>query len=121
MFQQVDDFVEFGDSWELEEGECKPTDVVDPCDEDAKQYEDAQDICYLVVLEVGPFAPCHALVDPLPYYEACVYDLCATLPDDDLVCDSFSEYAQACRDAGGQPEEWRDQVPQCGMLLYRLQ
>ena len=71
-------------------------------------------------MEVGPFASCHVLVDPVPYYEACVYDLCATLPDDDLVCDSFSEYAQACRDAGGQPEEWRPDVPQCCKLPQHI-
>ncbi len=72
-----------------------------------------------MVFELGPFSPCHELVDPLPYYEACVFDLCATLPDDDLVCDSFGEYAQACRDAGGYPGNWRIAVPQCGKLIHK--
>ena len=42
-----------------------------------------------------------------------MYDLCATLPDDDVLCDSLSEYAQACREAGGSTEDWRADAPQC--------
>ena len=111
---QVDDVYEFGNSWMLEQGKCSPPPLIDPCDRESETYEDAQDLCYGIILEVGPFAQCHLLVDPQPYYEGCVYDLCATLPDDDLVCDSFAVYAQACRDAGGSPEDWRVDLPQCG-------
>ena len=50
----------------------------------------------------------------ISYYQACVYDLCATLPDDGVLCDSLTEYAQACREAGGSPGDWRAETPQCG-------
>ena len=43
-----------------------------------------------------------------------MYDLCATLPDDDVLCDSLSQYAQACREVGGSPGDWRTETPQCG-------
>ena len=57
---------------------------------------------------------CDSFVDPQPFYDACVYDLCASLPDEDYLCDSVAEYAQACRSAGGPVIEWRSHVPQCG-------
>ena len=88
------------------------TDPEDPCDEE--DYQMAQDLCYILVVERGPLAECHDLVDPSPYHEACVFDLCATLPDDDVLCDSLAEYAQACREAGGSPGDWRAETPQCG-------
>ena len=61
----------------------------------------------------GPFGECHDLVDPKSYHEACVYDLCATLPDDDVLCGSLAEYAQACRVLRDSPVDWRAETPQC--------
>ena len=61
----------------------------------------------------GPFAACHSVVDTAPYNESCIYDLCATLPSEDLVCDSFQSYADACSSAGGTPGDWRAELPQC--------
>ena len=61
----------------------------------------------------GPFEECYDLVDPKSYHEACVYDLCATLPDDDVLCGSLAEYAQACRELEGSPGDWRAETPQC--------
>lgn len=110
----MDDFNEFGDSWVIPgDPTCQPAPIIDPCEEGSEEYAEAQDKCYLLVLEVGQFSSCHVLLDPEPYYESCVYDLCATLPDDDLVCEAFEEYAQACRDAGGSPGSWRVDTPQC--------
>ena len=53
------------------------------------------------------------------YYDACVYDLCVTLPDDDLVCADIDAYASACRQAGGVPGNWRAELTQCGMLTIK--
>ena len=89
-------------------------DPEDPCEEGSEELQTAQDLCYILIVETGPFAECHDLLDPTPYHDACVYDLCATLPDDDVLCDSLAEYAQACREAGGSPEDRRAETPQCG-------
>ena len=43
-----------------------------------------------------------------------MYDLCGILPDDDVLCDSLAEYAQACREVGGSPGDWRAENAQCG-------
>ncbi len=45
----------------------------------------------------GPFEACHEVVDPQPYFADCVYDLCATLPDDSLLCPDIRSYADECR------------------------
>ncbi len=89
-------------------------DPEDPCEEGSEELQTAQDLCYSLIVETGPFAECHDLLDPTPYHEGCVYDLCATLPDDDVLCDSLAEYAQACREVGGSPGDWRSGTPQCG-------
>ncbi|XP_072039428.1 IgGFc-binding protein-like [Amphiura filiformis] len=46
---------------------------------------------------LGPFADCHETVDPQPYFSDCVYDLCATLPDESPLCPDISVYADQCR------------------------
>ena len=96
---------------------CQGPGPVDPCDEDSETYSLAEDLCHPLIAKNGPFRDCHDLVDPDPYHDGCVYDLCATLPDDDRLCDSLAEYAQACREAGGSPGDWRAETPQCGELI----
>ncbi len=46
-----------------------------------------------------------------------MYDLCATLPDDSILCDSLEEYVLACIDSGVWLGSWRSEVAQCGMSL----
>ena len=122
IWLQLDDANKFGDSWMLEEGKCEPAVEPDPCEPESETYKLAEDLCYGLISESGPFSECHDVVDPRPFYDACVYDLCATLPDDDLVCDSMVEYALRCRNAGGSPGDWRAVTPQCRKykLLYIL-
>ena len=97
----------------LEQGKCEPATKPDPCEPESETYKLAEDLCYGLKSKSGPFSKCHDIVDPRPFYDACVYDLCATLPDDDLVCDSMEEYATRCRNAGGIPGDWRSVTPQC--------
>ena len=113
--KQVENVNIFGQSWAVNPNTCDmDPDPVDPCVEGSEEYAQAQDLCYVVIAGNGPFISCFELVDPAPYHFSCVYDLCATLPDDDVLCDSLAVYAQACRDAGGSPGDWRDETPQCG-------
>lgn len=65
-------------------------------------------------LPAGPFADCLDVVDSDPYYETCIYDLCAMLPDDSMLCNHFEQYAQACRNSGERPGDWRATRNQCG-------
>ena len=115
MFK-VDDVSEFGDSWALEDGKCSSDPGINPCEEGSETYQQAQELCHGLISETGPFRDCNDTIDPTAYYNACVYDLCATLPDEDLICDSYAEYAHACRETGGEPGDWRSVTPQCRKL-----
>ncbi|XP_033127844.1 alpha-tectorin-like, partial [Anneissia japonica] len=69
----------------------------------------------------GALASCHSFVDPADYYDGCA----VTLPDDDLLCETLAEYAQTCRERGGEPGDWRKESPRCsitcdGNKVYNL-
>ena len=118
FYLQLDNAIEFANSWALDPEMCQNPNPQDPCDRDSEVYQQAQELCYQLVAPNGPFRLCHDIVDPAHYHDACVYDLCATLPDDGLLlCDNLAQYAQACRDAGGSPENWRPEYPKCGKCL----
>ncbi len=110
---QLDNAIDFANSWSLNPETCQGPGPEEPCEVGSPEYTLAQDLCYPLVNKNGPFRDCLDLVDPTPYHEACVYDLCATLPDDDVLCNSLAEYAQACREAGGSPGDWRSDT-KCG-------
>uniref|UniRef100_G3VFR0 VWFD domain-containing protein n=1 Tax=Sarcophilus harrisii TaxID=9305 RepID=G3VFR0_SARHA len=63
----------------------------------------------LRVLNGLAFRGCNQLVDPQPYVEACVQDLCSCKEADrfSCLCATFSEYSRQCAHAGGQPLNWR--------------
>lgn len=63
-------------------------------------------IFFRAFLNVGPFADCH-FVDPTPFYESCLYDLCLMEPGEGGECDTAYQYAAACQQEGGQPGDWR--------------
>ncbi|PIK34073.1 putative zonadhesin, partial [Apostichopus japonicus] len=108
------DINEFGESWRTGTRECVPEpEPPSPCSEGTPELTQAEALCRILLDDAGPFGSCNDLVDPNPYYESCTYDLCATLPDEDLLCDSLSVYAAACRSAGSPPANWRLDVPQC--------
>ncbi|XP_007466060.1 PREDICTED: mucin-5AC [Lipotes vexillifer] len=50
-------------------------------------------ICQLILSKV--FKPCHSVVPPWPYYQACAFDQCR-VPRADVVCSSLELYAALC-------------------------
>ncbi|KAF7242489.1 IgGFc-binding protein [Varanus komodoensis] len=102
----------FSESWVVETGSelcwndcygpCKP------CPSDlAKKYE-AETSCGLITkASSGPFAPCHSQVNPTPYFEGCVYDVCANEGNKQSLCDALKAYADACQGEGAQIGDWR--------------
>lgn len=61
---------------------------------------------------LGPFAPCYEFVDPQVVYDACVMDLCVSLKPS-FSCYIMKIYAQQCRQAGGNPGDWRKDAQHC--------
>lgn len=52
------------------------------------------------------FAPCHALVPPQHYYEACMFDTCF-VPNAGMECASLQTYATLCAQQGACVD-WRN-------------
>ncbi|XP_071498835.1 zonadhesin-like [Diadema antillarum] len=107
----------FGNDWVLNEEECDTTVLppVDGCDDpDVRQR--VEDICYIFINPDGPLGGCADFVDVSDYYDACVFDLCFTDPDNDVICGALQEYVQKCRGEtnGILVGDWRASVFQCG-------
>ncbi len=68
-------------------------------------------------ITTGPFAGCpNANV----YYEACVYDLCASLPDTSIMCENIETFAQDCINSGVDIGTWRSESLCCKFVLCIL-
>ncbi|XP_022106836.1 uncharacterized protein LOC110987964 [Acanthaster planci] len=90
--------VPFARSWNIPKSgceDCEDCELPDPCD-DAGVKDAAQEICFDIINEDGPFIACHEMVSPSFYYQSCVMDRC-TMPDGLAHCDDYQAYAEECR------------------------
>lgn len=77
----------------------------------------ASDLCSQ--LRSQAFAGCS--VDPKPYIENCMYDICASKDDPTpSMCTIFSAFANECS-RNGRPTQWRKAIPLCGNLISIVQ
>ncbi|XP_078665726.1 zonadhesin-like [Branchiostoma floridae x Branchiostoma belcheri] len=58
----------------------------------------------------GAFQPCVGVVDPLNYFDACVYDMAAVNGEHQMLCNDMEAYADACAAAGVVIVGWRDEA-----------
>ncbi|XP_053183557.1 IgGFc-binding protein, partial [Scomber japonicus] len=63
--------------------------------------------CGIVKEPKGPFADCHSKLDPEPYFNDCIFDVCASNGDDKVLCDSIAAYTFNCHMAGASVKNWR--------------
>ncbi|XP_026679243.1 hemocytin-like [Diaphorina citri] len=84
-----------------------------PCDSNVEKKLLAQQMCKNITSNL--FADCHLVVDPTPYYEDCLYDLCSCsgTPLAQCFCPIVAAYAKDCSHHG-VPLEWRSTVRECG-------
>ncbi|XP_047195738.1 mucin-2 [Hippoglossus stenolepis] len=61
------------------------------------------------MLRSESWSSCIKLIDPEPYIQACVQDMCGCTnkTNDFCVCSTMSEFSRQCSHAGGQPPSWR--------------
>ncbi|KAM6980527.1 mucin-5AC-like [Aplochiton taeniatus] len=90
----------FGNSWK-ESASCpdaKP--LKSPCTANPYRQSWSQKQCSLIQSQV--FSSCHSMVDPTPFYDACVSDSCAcdSGGDCECFCTAVAAYAEACNAAG---------------------
>ncbi|XP_039283049.1 LOW QUALITY PROTEIN: hemocytin [Nilaparvata lugens] len=85
-----------------------------PCDVKVQNRELAEAYCSNLTSRL--FADCHMFVDPMPYYQNCLYDLCScrSRKMSDCFCPMLAAYAKQCADQGAIIE-WRGKVRECGL------
>ncbi|CAL8356587.1 unnamed protein product [Lota lota] len=88
-------------------------DCEDPYEEEEQALEDQaledqRPICEKMIHSEA-WSSCASLVDPAPYTQACVQDMCGCgkNTDDFCVCSTLAEFSRQCSHAGGQPPSWR--------------
>ncbi|XP_074086877.1 mucin-5B [Macrotis lagotis] len=82
----------------------------DPMSSPVSNCTDEENSCLRVLTGLA-FVGCNQLVDPRPYVEACIQDLCGCreVNRSTCLCATLSEYSRQCAHAGGQPLNWRNQ------------
>lgn len=74
--------------------------------EETAPYESNQ-ACGQIQDPQGPFADCHAVLNPSEYFRQCVYDLCFHKGSTTFLCSSLAAYTAACQAVGGTVKSWR--------------
>ena len=107
----IESYHEFGTSWAVTVGEAlltldsngtcveePPKD--DPCSGNPILKGEAETYCKFISDRQGPYANCHAVIDPKVYYHSCVYDHCACEGDTKCACKAIGAYESLCRRRG---------------------
>ncbi|KAK7886668.1 hypothetical protein WMY93_026289 [Mugilogobius chulae] len=77
------------------------------CDSAHKAVFSKPTYCGIMTAPKGPFAECHSKLDPRPYFDDCVFDVCASNGEGNVLCDSVAAYAFNCHMAGVEVKSWR--------------
>lgn len=102
----------FGTSWKVTipnvvcENGCEGNNCPQ-CDAAQKAVFLTPTYCGILTAPKGPFAACHKKLDPKPYFDDCVFDLCASKGEGKVLCDSVAAYAFNCHMAGVDVNDWR--------------
>ncbi|PNF36643.1 hypothetical protein B7P43_G19101, partial [Cryptotermes secundus] len=84
-----------------------------PCDVNAHNRATAEKHCSK--LKGSLFEGCHWLVDPEPYYQDCLYDLCSCQTKvSQCLCSIFAAYAKECTHKEIMID-WRNDIRECGV------
>ncbi|XP_077171595.1 zonadhesin, partial [Paroedura picta] len=109
---------QFGNSWRVP-GEGGPS-----CQPDERQEEgpgcSPQELGRMQVqcreILAPKFQPCHAVLDPLPFLQNCLYDMCHFQGMASMLCHSLQAYVEACQTRGVRGLSWRNSTfcaPSC--------
>ncbi|XP_073327912.1 mucin-2-like [Pagrus major] len=104
--------IEFGNKQKVHRpnDECE-----DPYEEEEESAEALLDSCKEFqttcnqILRSEPWSSCTNQINPEPYIQACVQDMCGCTnsTSDFCLCSTLSEFSRQCSHAGGQPPSWR--------------
>lgn len=104
----------FADKWRTKET-CEfvsnGADIPHPCQLNIENKEKAKATCQKLRGKI--FDECHWSVDPEPFYEDCMYDVCACKGDmSSCLCPVFAAYSTECS-RQGVVLNWRHTVSEC--------
>ncbi|KAK1797051.1 hypothetical protein P4O66_008443, partial [Electrophorus voltai] len=103
---------QFGNSWQTDKDEddtCKPDIGPDPpCDPSLEAEVSKPEKCGKITDTSGPFRDCIKVVDPLPFFQSCVFDMCRYQGLQQTLCDQLQAYTDACLSAGAPIHQWRE-------------
>ncbi|CAJ1081086.1 LOW QUALITY PROTEIN: alpha-tectorin-like [Xyrichtys novacula] len=101
---------EFGEAWKVEgnytcDNGCGP--FSSPCPK-CTDEKPARAKCEVIQAADGPFSFCHGDVDPAPYFNDCVFDVCVAGDEgQNLLCRAIQTYATACQNSDVRIYPWR--------------
>ena len=98
----------FGKSWTVTDDESlladdthetcvDETPGTDPCILYAQSESSAETYCRFINDSQGPYANCHAVVNPGIHYHACIYDYCLCGGNRNCTCQAVEAYENLCR------------------------
>uniref|UniRef100_H3AIN8 Alpha-tectorin n=1 Tax=Latimeria chalumnae TaxID=7897 RepID=H3AIN8_LATCH len=104
---------EFGNAWKTLDGpmSCQ-SDGSGEQERPCTDLSHTEYYCGIITDKLGHFSKCHWVVDPLVYYDACIYDLCHLREENLTSCHAIEPYEEACSTEGIDVSSWRDQA-QC--------
>ncbi|XP_027475704.2 IgGFc-binding protein isoform X2 [Zalophus californianus] len=88
-------------------GECVPGPCPPQCTTEQQGAFAGRDACGVISAADGPLAPCHGLVPPEQYFQACLLDACQAQGHPGGLCPAVAAYVTVCQAAGAQLGEWR--------------
>ncbi|XP_035679858.1 IgGFc-binding protein-like [Branchiostoma floridae] len=100
---------EFGNSWEVDvdnscPGAVEPVNPGPNCEPGLQAVVESENWCGEIR---ETFQSCNDVVDPTPYFDACVYDVCEYQGSLEVLCQSLEAYAAACLANGVELDDWR--------------
>ncbi|KAG8570029.1 hypothetical protein GDO81_014653 [Engystomops pustulosus] len=100
---------EFVASWRINDdgNDCSCKENCKACDNLRSAIFRRDEACGLLLKEDGPFADCYGLVNVTEYFNQCLFDMCASDGQAEILCHSLQTYASACQAAGANIKSWR--------------
>ncbi|XP_022255312.1 hemocytin-like [Limulus polyphemus] len=108
--------VDFGNKWKVKE-KCPDAflgdETTSPCDGNQERQAIGETLCNQMMESI--FKSCHQHVAVAPYYEMCLYDVCACEEGlESCACSAIAHYAEACS-RQKILVNWRPHMPECGV------
>lgn len=80
------------------------------CDDKKKEIFKTENYCGFLKKPGGPLSACYGTINPDTYFNNCIFDLCASVGDGDILCQSIHSYVAACQAAGVTIQPWRTEA-----------